>query len=95
MIIWNRRAETSLDKITDYIRENFSQKEEDVFLVRVIEMLIAIEEFPKAYPETKRPKGARKAVIHPHSTLFYRIESKNKIRLLLFWDNLRKPRKIK
>ncbi len=31
MIIWNRRAETSLDKITDYIRENFSQKEEDVF----------------------------------------------------------------
>jgi plasmid stabilization system protein ParE len=95
MIIWNRRAETSLDKITDYIGENFSQKEEETFLVLVLETLTAIEEFPKAYPETKTPKGARKAVIHPHSTLFYRIESKKKIRLLFFWDNRKNPKKIK
>ena len=95
MIIWNKRAETSLDKITDYIGENFSQKEEDVFLVQVLEILTAIDEFPMAYPEVKTPKRARKAVIHPHSTLFYRIESKNKIRLLLFWDNRNNPKKIK
>ncbi len=36
MIIWNKRAETSLDKITDYIGENFSRKEEDVFLIQVL-----------------------------------------------------------
>ena len=93
MIVWNKRAETSLDKITDYIGGSFSQKEEDTFLVQVLETLI--ERFPKSYPETKKPKGARKAVIHPHSTLFYRIESKKKIRLLLFWDNRNNPKKIK
>jgi plasmid stabilization system protein ParE len=43
MIIWTRRAETSLDKITDYIGEKFSKKEEDFFLVQVLETLIAIE----------------------------------------------------
>lgn len=95
MIIWNKRAETSLDKITDYIGKNFSKKEEDSFLVQVLETLTAIHEFPKAYPETKRPTGARKAVIHPHSTLFYRIENNRKIRLLFFWDNRNNPDKLK
>jgi len=95
MIVWNKRAETSFDKITDYIGKHFSQKEEDIFVIQVLETLAAITEFPKAYPETKLLKGARKAVIHPHSTLFYRIESKRKVRLLLFWDNRNNPKKIK
>lgn len=94
VIVWNKRAETSLDKITDYIREYFSQKEEDIFVLQILEILATIEEFPKAYPETKLFKRARKAVIHPHSTLFYRIESKKKVRLLLFWDNRNNPKKI-
>lgn len=95
MIVWNKRAESSLDKITDYIGKHFSQKEEDIFVVQVLETLAAIAKFPKAYPETKLFKGARKAVIHPYSTLFYRIESKGKVRLLLFWDNRNNPKKIK
>lgn len=95
MIVWNKRAETSLDKITDYIGKQFSRKEEDTFVLQVLETLITVDKFPKAYPETKLLKRARKAVIHPHSTLFYRIESKEKVRLLLFWDNRNNPKKIK
>lgn len=95
MIVWNKRAENSLDKITDYIGNRFSQCEEDAFVEQVIETLVAIQKFPKSYPETKLLKGARKAVIHPHSTLYYRIESSKRIRLLLFWDNRNNPKKIK
>lgn len=82
-------------KIREQIREKFTVKEEGDFVGEVFATLTAIAEFPKAYPETKLLKGARKAVIHPHSTLFYRIDSKKKIRLLLFWDNRNNPNKIK
>lgn len=47
MIIWNRRAETSLDKITDYIGGNFSQKEEEAFLIQVLETLMQLMNFQK------------------------------------------------
>lgn len=82
-------------KIREQISEKFSVTEEGNFVGEVFGTLSAISKFPKVYPESKLFKGARKAVIHPHSTLFYRIESKNKIRLLLFWDNRKKPRKVK
>jgi plasmid stabilization system protein ParE len=94
-IVWSKRAEHSFDTICDYIRFEFSTKEEDVFVIAVFEMLKHISSFPKAFPESKRFKNTRRAVIHPHTTLFYRIESKKKIRLLILWDNRNNPKKLK
>jgi plasmid stabilization system protein ParE len=94
MLVWNKRAETSLEIIILYIKKHFTQKEEDVFILQVLETLTQINEFPKAFPESRLLKGTRKAVIHPHTTLFYRIEKKN-IRLFLFWDNRTNPKKLK
>lgn len=96
-IIWGNRAKASYAIIRLQIREQFSEKEESVFVLKVFETILAIENFPKAFPESKikRFKQTRKAVIHPHSTLFYRIESGKKIRLLLFWDNRKNPNKLK
>ncbi len=37
MLVWNKRAETSLEKITLYIRKHFTQKEEDVFILQVLD----------------------------------------------------------
>jgi len=64
--------------------------------LEVFETISTIENFPKDYPETKlkRIKKVRKALIHPHSSLFYRHENKNTIRLLLFWDNRDHPNKL-
>lgn len=95
MIVWSNRANTSFDKIAENIREQFSQKEEDVFVNQVYEVLATITEYPKAYPECKKPKRARKAVIHPHTTLFYSLKSKKRIDLLFFFDNRTNPKKLK
>ena len=77
-VIWTRKAESSYMKIRKQICNRFSEKEEATFVRQVFEIISTIENFPEAFPETslKRIKLSRKALIHPHSTLFYRIESK-------------------
>lgn len=75
-IIWSKRAEHSFDLISEYIRTKFTQKEEDYFVISVVETLTSISHLPKAFPESKQFKNARRVVIHPHTTLFYRTESK-------------------
>jgi len=96
-IIWGSRARTSYQTIRSQIRARFTENEEAAFVMDVFQTITAIEKFPKAFPESKSKqlKGTRKAVVHPHSTLFYRIEGKNTIRLLLFWDNRDNPLKLK
>jgi len=94
-IVWSNRAKKSLKKIRLHIRTYFTAKEEKEFVLEVVQTIRAIADFPKGFPECKNPRQARKAVIHPHSTLFYRVKSKNKIELLLFWDNRNNPKKIK
>ena len=92
-IIWSNRAVKSLDEIRYYIRENFSDIEEFTFFQKVVQTVQAIKSFPKGFPECAKPKQARKATIHPHSVLFYRIKSKNRIEILLCWDNRNNPKK--
>lgn len=94
-IIWSARSKKTLGIIRLHIRTHFTSKEELEFINQVIQTIQSINAFPKGFPECKKPKQARKAVIHPHSTLFYRIKSKKRIELLLFWDNRNNPKKIK
>lgn len=100
-IIWSARSKKTLGIIRLHIRTHFTSKEELEFInqviqtIQTIQTIQSINTFPKGFPECKKPKQARKAVIHPHSTLFYRIKSKKRIELLLFWDNRNNPKKIK
>jgi plasmid stabilization system protein ParE len=94
-IIWSARSKKTLGSIRLHIRNQFSDKEEIEFLNQVIQTIRSIDSFPKGFPECEKPKNARKAIIHPHSTLFYRIKSKTKVELLLFWDNRNNPKKLK
>jgi plasmid stabilization system protein ParE len=89
-IVWTEKADETFDEIADWIEERFTQKEVDTFVLTTYEVLDNIEEFPKSYPMSKTLKRVRKAVIHPHSSLYYRIR-KREIELLFFWDNRRNP----
>jgi hypothetical protein len=94
-IIWSARSKQTLATIRLHIRTHFTAKEELEFVKQVIQPIQSIDAFPQGFPECKKPKHARKAVIRPHSTLFYRIKSKKRIELLFFGDNRNNPKKIK
>lgn len=89
-IVWSEKADESFDEILVWIEERFSSKEVDRFVIETYEVLNGIKNYPSAYPKSKKLKNVRKAVIHPHTTLFYRVQNKS-IELLFFWENRRNP----
>lgn len=89
-IIWSEKADETYDEILDWIEERFTSKEVDDFVITTYEVLDGIEEYPKSYPVSKTLKKVRKAVIHRHSSLYYRV-GKEEIELLFFWDNRKNP----
>lgn len=95
-IIWTDQADETFDQIIAYIKEKFTQKEVDNFVTELYEVLEVIKSHPKLYPVSKirNYKSVRKAVIHPHSNLYYRISSKTTITLITFWDNRSNPKTI-
>lgn len=96
-IVWTDEAEETFQNIITYIRKWFTEKEVDNFVIGTYEVLTVIKTHPKLFPVSKIRKfqSARKAVIHPHSTLFYRITTNKQITLLSFWDNRANPQKLK
>lgn len=96
-IVWTSEAESSFEKIITYIRTWFTEKEVDRFILDTYEIIKIIQTHPKLFPISKIRKfrSTRKAVIHPHSTLFYRITSSNQITLVTFWDNRQNLQRLK
>ncbi len=92
-IVWTNKSEETFDEINAYLLKKFTQKEVDDFVLKTYEVLEIIKTHPKIYPLSgiRKYRSARKAVIHPHSTLYYRISDKNTITLITFWDNRKNP----
>ena len=96
-IIWTPKALSSIEEISHYILLKFTEKEVQQFISDTEKTIKTISNFPKSFPTSgiKKLKFSRKAIIHPHSSLLYRIENNNAIILLLFWDNRKDPATIK
>ncbi len=96
-IVWSDQADETFDMISAYILDKFTQKEVDDFVIQTYEVIEVIKSYSKLYPLSKmrKLKSTRKAVIHPHSTLYYRISDKKTITLISFWDNRNNPAKLK
>ncbi|NVK65230.1 MAG: type II toxin-antitoxin system RelE/ParE family toxin [Flavobacteriales bacterium] len=90
-IVWTEKADETFDEIVSWIEKRFTQKEVDNFVISTYEVLDNLKELPKSYPASETLKRVRKVVIHPHSSLYYRVQKK-KIELLFFWDNRRNPK---
>lgn len=95
--LWTNEAHTSFNEIKKSIRKRFTEKEVEVFILELIRTMKAVETFPKSFPvsKVKKFKSTRKALIHPHSTMYYRIKNKSQIIIITFWDNRDNPEKLK
>lgn len=96
-IVWTDEAEQTFESIIAYIRKWFTEKEVDNFVVGTYDVIAVITTHPKLFPISKIRKfrSTRKAVIHPHSTLFYRITNNKQITLVAFWDNRQNLKRLK
>ncbi len=90
-IVWTSKASLSFEGNIQYLRENWSDKEIGDFVSETFSVIDQVSKMPEMFPASKSKK-VRKAVITPHTTLFYRIKKK-KVELIFFWDNRMNPEK--
>lgn len=93
IIKWTFRAKNDYRLILDYLETNWTKKELLKFTTKTSKIIVQISKTPKAFPSSNK-KNIRKCVLIKQVSIYYRIK-KNEIELLTFWDNRRKPKKLK
>jgi len=88
-VIWAPEAEETFEAIYMYILENWGASASTNFIKKTKRLLKSVSAMPEMFPETSY-RNVRKAVIVPHSSLFYEVHEKH-IGLLFFWDNRQEP----
>ena len=92
-VFWTRNAIVSLSKIIDYLREHWTEKEVIKFLADIRKSIRLIQKNPYIYMASETKDEIRKGFVNKKVRLFYKINTKrNRIDLLLFWDNRQNPK---
>jgi plasmid stabilization system protein ParE len=91
-IVWSPTARLTYYKILEYLVENWTFNELEVFIDRTEEVISHICENPFLYPYSAL-SDTHKCVLVKQVSLFYRVKSTT-IELLVFWDNRQDPTKL-
>ena len=71
-IIWSPQSDKDLEKILDYLAQEWENSVSVKFLDLVDNLLKQIAINPKQFPFIHKPSNIRKCVITKHNTLYYR-----------------------
>lgn len=95
-ILWSDSAKVSFNKIVDYLRKEWTNREVEKFVQRTVEWLATLKRYPEmCRPSTKR-KNVRIGILDKHSQIIYHYKPKKKeIELLLFWSMKQNPVRFK
>jgi plasmid stabilization system protein ParE len=86
-------AEYRLEKVLDYILEEFGQNSRNKFLKEFTKHVRKIEKNPEIAPQSRLLKGIHKNVITKQSSFYYHISGKE-IHIITLSDNRQNPKKI-
>ncbi|HPS12345.1 MAG TPA: type II toxin-antitoxin system RelE/ParE family toxin [Prolixibacteraceae bacterium] len=93
-IVLSKRASNRLDKLLEYLEQEWSLKVKDDFIKKLDRSLNQIQKFPESCPKTDFVKGLHMLVITKQTSLFYRFDSKT-IKVVTFFDNRMDPDELK
>ena len=94
LIIWSPSAEDDLERISDYLFENWNIKTAILFISLVDHLVDLISKNPKHFPQINTNLKVRKCVITKHNSIFYRVSAKQ-IDILRIFDTRQNPEKLK
>lgn len=90
---WTKLADNSFDRIINYLKKNWTEKEIKNFLFALQSTIIKI----RKYPETSiaiKDKEFRRAVIDKNNNLIFKVRP-NLLVILYVWDSRQNPQKHK
>jgi plasmid stabilization system protein ParE len=92
-VIISKTAEKKLNKLFDYLIENWSNTVKVEFIKKLDTSIEIIKNQPEIFPESKKGKGLRKCVITKQITLYYRHNPESIIIVTIF-DTRQHPNKL-
>jgi plasmid stabilization system protein ParE len=91
-IVWSDEAEKDYEENLIFLFEEWNLQVVQDFTEETERILTVINEMPKAFRHYK--KNIHSVPVTKHVTLFYRVK-RDRIELVRFWNNYRKPRLIR
>ena len=90
VVIISKTAEKKIDKLFEYLVENWNQKVKSDFVKKLDKSILNIQSYPEGFPESKVKLGLHKCVVTKQTTLFYRFDSK-RIVIVTIFDTRQNP----
>ena len=96
-IVWTKKAIESYSLNIEYLKEDWSEKEIQRFLLLTKRKLEVLKTFPGVgIAQDSTNQNVRCTVLHKRVKLIYRINPvKREVELLLFWNTWQNPGKLK
>ena len=91
-VLWSKEANLQVERIFNFIKENWSDKEAENFLDLLFHFEKTISLFPNSFKTSKKFKDCRLGLVHKHVTAIYKIDC-NQIIILTILDNRSKIKK--
>lgn len=85
-VYWSLQANEQVEAIKEFLRSNWSVREEGAFLDLLQGFERLVSQFPKGYQVSALYPGCRRAVIHPNVSVVYRMNG-NTIEVVTVYDN--------
>ncbi len=93
-VIISKTAEKRLEKLFEYLIENWSLKVKIDFVKKLDNKIDLLKSHPNGFPKSIKEKGLRKCVITKQTTLFYKFDSE-RIYIITVFDTRQNPEKLK
>lgn len=82
-----------MDKLFEYLIENWSVNVKKEFVKKLDSSIEIIRNQPEIFPESKKGKGLKRCVITKQTTLYYRYNS-DRINVVTIFDTRQDPKKL-
>jgi len=93
-VIISKTAEKKLEKLFEFLLENWSLKVKSEFIKKLDKNINLIKTNPDSFPQSEKKVGLHKCVITKQTTLFYRYTNE-KITIVTIFDTRQNPKKLK
>ncbi len=92
-VIWSVEAVENLERIIQYLQENWTEKEIKKFLKKLEKTISIIKKQPLSFPKSQYIE-ARKLVLSKQTTIFYKVYA-DAIYIVTIFDSRQNPENLK
>lgn len=95
-LFWSDHALAHLQRIIDYLTENWTHREIKNFAKKLEKRLELIRRNPELFPKTSKRKNVRRSVLTKHVVIYYYYETQGRVvTLITLFDPRQNPEKLK